>query len=135
MSSLRYAIVLDDEIMTFFDKECLVQFCSYLYDEQLKNKRNIYLNVSGVSISVKREFDNATQRTYLVIYGKSNICRSLKKEINIKIIINTDLYESYSYKINKGILCLTLNEIIHEEPKFECLNEKKEISASGKDEN
>ncbi len=70
-------------------------------------------------IIVTTEFINKTKELFLIVTGKFNDAMTgFENEINIRLQIDTNIYCSYDYKIENGLLTITLFEKINEVPEF-----------------
>jgi hypothetical protein len=91
-------------------------------EKDLDNTHILLYNAIGLSkdsITCETEFVNKTKQMYLVIKGKYED-KELKYEntLNTRILVNTEVYDSYDFSIVNGILKVTLYEIKNEVPVF-----------------
>ncbi len=70
-------------------------------------------------ITYKTEFVNKTKQTYLNITGEyDNSVLGFKKKLNVHLLIDTKIYDSYEVYVEDGLVTVVLHEIINEEPEL-----------------
>lgn len=84
----------------------------------------IYIyNVTGIpkeNIKYETEFVNRTKETYLNINGDyKNEAIGFENEINVHLLIDTDVYDKYEVEFHYGLAFVVLHEIINEKPVLE----------------
>ena len=108
-----------------FEKEYEYMFFNNEYNTAIRtiekdNNKILVFNALGIpkeNIEYKTEFINKSKESYLVIQGKVEL-EDLNYEngINIRIRIDTDIYDGYEVNIEDGLITVVLHEIINEAP-------------------
>ena len=103
--------------------ECM--FISNEYNTAIRtiekdNNKILVFNALGIpreNIEYKTEFVNKSKESYLVIQGNVEL-KDLNYEngINIRMKIDTDIYDGYDVYIENGLVFVRLHEIINEAP-------------------
>ena len=84
---------------------------AYKYDTKI-----VYaFAVAGVKIKCKENFINRTKEASLEFTGKGKIL-DVELDFYKKILIDTNIYENYDWKVKNGVLYVTLFEKINEKP-------------------
>lgn len=115
--------VIDD---FYFKKEYMCMFNDYdrpVVTKELNNDKVMLYEAWGIpkgNITYKTEFINKTKQTYLNVVGKNEMPElGFENDINIHLLIDTDVYDRYEVNINDGMVMIVLHEIKNEAPKFE----------------
>ena len=73
-------------------------------------------------ITYSKEFVNKTRETFLVIKGQyANERIGFENDINVRLKIDTKVYNGYTVFVDNGMIQVTLYEIPNEEPEFKDL--------------
>lgn len=84
------------------------------------NSKILVFNALGISknnIKYKTEFVNKSKESYLVIKGREELIGiDFKNSINIRMRIDTDIYDGYTVRIENGLAIVILHEIENEVP-------------------
>lgn len=100
---------------------------TFCCDEALKSpnkeeliKMILVFNALGIpreNIDYKTEFVNKSKESYLVVQGNVEL-KDLNYEngINIRMKIDTDIYDGYDVYIENGLVLVRLHEIVNEAP-------------------
>ena len=117
----RYNIFKDD----LFEKEYECMFISNEYNTAIRtiekdNNKILVFNALGIpreNIEYKTEFVNKSKESYLVVQGSVEL-KDLNYEngINIRMKIDTDIYDGYDVYIENGLVFVRLHEIVNEAP-------------------
>lgn len=90
---------------------------------QAKTEKIYIYNAVGIpreNIKYETEFVNRTKETYLNIKGEyKNEVIGLENEINVHLLIDTDIYDKYEVNFHDGLVFVVLHEIINEKPILE----------------
>ena len=77
------------------------------------------IGLSESNINVITDFINKTKEMYLIVKGDfKDELTGFENEINIRLKIDTDIYNTYNYKIENGLLTIILFEKINDVPEF-----------------
>lgn len=84
------------------------------------NNKILVFNALGIpreNIDYKTEFVNKSKESYLVVQGNVEL-KDLNYEngINIRMKIDTDIYDGYDVYIENGLVLVRLHEIVNEAP-------------------
>lgn len=90
----------------------------------------IYIyNAIGIpkeNIKYETEFVNRTKETYLNINGNyKNEAIGFENEIDVHLLIDTDVYDKYEVECHYGLVFVVLHEIINEKPVLEDVSGEK----------
>lgn len=119
-------IFIDDLCEESFKKEYTCMFnnhtAAYRVAQVGTDKIYIY-NATGIpkeNIKYETEFVNRTKETYLNINGDyKNETIGFENEINVHLLIDTDVYDKYEVEFHYGLAFVVLHEIINEKPVLE----------------
>lgn len=128
---LRSAIAVGKEL-GLFKKENKNMFNNYTaaYRVAQVGTDKIYIyNATGIpkeNIKYETEFVNRTKETYLNINGDyKNEAIGFENEINVHLLIDTNVYDKYEVEFHYGLAFVVLHEIINEKPVLEDVSGKK----------
>ena len=117
----RHNIFKDD----LFEKEYECMFMSSEYNTAIRtiekdNNKILVFNALGIpreNIEYKTEFVNKSKESYLVVQGSVEL-KDLNYEngINIRMKIDTDIYDGYDVYVENGLVFVRLHEIVNEAP-------------------
>ena len=126
-------IFIDDLCEENFKKEYTCMFNNYTaaYRVAQVGTDKIYIyNATGIpkeNIKYETEFVNRTKETYLNIKGEHKVEDiGLENEINVHLLIDTDVYDKYEVEFHYGLAFVVLHEIINEKPVLEDVSREKE---------
>ena len=121
-------VIVDDLFFMnekLFEKEYECMFISNEYNAPIRtiekdNNKILVFNALGIpreNIEYKTEFVNKSKESYLVIQGSVEL-KDLNYEngINIRMKIDTDIYDGYDVYIENGLVFVRLHEIVNEAP-------------------
>lgn len=117
----RNNIYLDD----LFKKEYECMWISNEYNTAIRtiekdNNKIFIFNALGIpkeNIEYKTEFVNKSKESYLVIQGSVELTDfNYENGINVRMKIDTDIYDGYDVYIENGLVFVRLHEIINEAP-------------------
>lgn len=78
------------------------------------------IGIPRENIKYETEFVNRTKKTYLNIKGEyKNEAIGFGNEINVHLLIDTDVYDKYEVEFHDGLVLVVLHEIINEKPVLE----------------
>lgn len=125
-------IFIDDLCEESFKKEYICMFnnhtAAFRVAQVGTDKIYIY-NAIGVpkeNIKYETEFVNRTKETYLNINGNyKNEAIGFENEINVHLLIDTDVYDKYEVEFHYGLAFVVLHEIINEKPVLEDVSREK----------
>ena len=122
------SIIVDDLFFMnekLFEKEYECMFISNEYNAPIRtiekdNNKILVFNALGIpreNIEYKIEFVNKSKESYLVVQGSVEL-KDLNYEngINIRMKIDTDIYDGYDVYIENGLVFVRLHEIVNEAP-------------------
>ena len=122
---LRNAITIGKEL-GLFKKENKNMFNNHTAAfrvAQVETDKIYIYNAIGIpreNIKYETEFVNRTKETYLNITGDyKNETIGFENEINVHLLIDTDVYDKYEVEIHYGLVFVVLHEIINEKPVLE----------------
>ena len=108
-----------------FEKEYECMWISNEYNTPIRtiekdNNKILVFNALGIpreNIEYKTEFVNKSKESYLVVQGSVEL-KDLNYEngINIRMKIDTDIYDGYDVYIENGLVFVRLHEIVNEAP-------------------
>ena len=121
-------VIVDDLFFMnekLFEKEYEPMFISNEYNAPIRtiekdNNKILVFNALGIpreNIEYKTEFVNKSKESYLVVQGSVEL-KDLNYEngINIRMKIDTDIYDGYDVYIENGLVFVRLHEIVNEAP-------------------
>ena len=121
-------VIVDDLFFMnekLFEKEYECMFISNEYNAPIRtiekdNNKILVFNALGIpreNIEYKTEFINKSKESYLVVHGSVEL-KDLNYEngINIRMKIDTDIYDGYDVYIENGLVFVRLHEIVNEAP-------------------
>ena len=112
MSNNLFTVYYPEELST------IASCGNLLTTADVDNKRIYVYNVAGVTVKVDKEFVNKTKETFLHITGSNDVF-STKLDINVTILVDTEVYDKFDYHVEKGLLYVELFEKINKAPKFD----------------
>lgn len=122
---LRNAITIGKEL-GLFKKENKNMFNNHTAAfrvAQVETDKIYIYNAIGIpreNIKYETEFVNRTKETYLNITGDyKNEAIGFENEINVHLLIDTDVYDKYEVDFHDGLVFVFLHEIINEKPVLE----------------
>lgn len=107
------------------EKEYEPMFISNEYNAPIRtiekdNNKILVFNALGIpreNIEYKTEFVNKSKESYLVVQGNVELKDiNYKNGINIRMKIDTDIYDGYDVYIENGLVFVRLHEIVNEAP-------------------
>ena len=121
-------VIVDDLFFMnekLFEKEYECMFISNEYNAPIRtiekdNNKILVFNALGIpreNIEYKTEFVNKSKESYLVVQGNVEL-KDINYEngINIRMKIDTDIYDGYDVYIENGLVFVRLHEIVNEAP-------------------
>jgi len=119
-------IFIDDLCEESFKKEYMCMFnnhtAAYRVAQVGTDKIYIY-NATGIpkeNIKYETEFVNRNKETYLNINGEyKNEDIGFENEIDVHLLIDTDVYDKYEVEFHDGLVLVVLHEIINKKPVLE----------------
>ena len=126
-------IFIDDLNEEIFKKEYMCMFGNYTAAyrvTQVGTDKIFVYNATGIpkeNIKYETEFVNRTKETYLNINGNyKNEAIGFENEINVHLLIDTDVYDKYEVEFHDGLVIVVLHEIINKKPVLEDVSSEKE---------
>ena len=98
------------------------------YQQETNGKKIMIYKACGVpkeKIEYTTEFINKTKEMYLIIKGEHEIFEDWSSKVNLRIFIDTKIYDGYSVDIKDGLITVTLYEIKNEAPELKNYSEDK----------
>ncbi|WP_394910518.1 hypothetical protein [uncultured Robinsoniella sp.] len=90
--------------------------------KELNNNKIMLYEAWGIpkeNIKYELEFVNKTKQTYLNVTGHAKWKDlGFENDINIHMLIDTDIYEGYEVGVTDGMVVVTFHEIKNEQPKL-----------------
>lgn len=90
---------------------------------------DLVYNAIGIpkeNIKYETEFVNRTKETYLNIKGEHKVEGiGFENEIDVHLLIDTDVYDKYEVDFHDGLVFVFLHEIINEKPVLEDVSSEK----------
>lgn len=119
-------IFIDDLCEESFKKEYTCMFnnnIAALRVAQVGTDKIYIYNAIGIpkeNIKYETEFVNRTKETYLNIKGEHRVEGiGFENEIDVHLLIDTDVYDKYEVDFHDGLVFVFLHEIINEKPVLE----------------
>lgn len=119
-------IFIDDLCKEIFKKEYMCMFDNHTTAcrvAQIGTDKIFIYNATGIpkeNIKYETEFVNRTKETYLNIKGEHKIEGiGFENEINVHLLIDTNVYNKYEVDFHDGLVFVFLHEIINEKPVLE----------------
>lgn len=116
-------IFIDDLCEESFKKEYMYMFDNHTVAyrvAQIGTDKIYVYNATGIpkeNIKYETEFVNRNKETYLNINGEyKNEDIGFDNEINVHLLIDTDIYDKYEVEFHDGLVIVVLHEIINEKP-------------------
>lgn len=126
-------IFIDDLCEESFKKEYTCMFNNHtpaFRIAQVGTDKIYIYNATGIpkeNIKYETEFVNRTKETYLNIKGEHKVEDiGLESEIDVHLLIDTDVYDKYEVDFHDGLVFVFLHEIINEKPVLEDASRIKE---------
>ena len=117
--------IIEWDVNRIFEKEYINMFYENDYDHPVVEKefngdKVMLYEAWGIPkdvIKYETEFINKTKRTYLNVTGQAEMKDiGFKNDINVHLLIDTDIYDGYEVNINDGLIMIVLHEIKNEQP-------------------
>lgn len=104
----------------FENGNSITQYSFPIKEFDKDNKHILLYNAIGIdTFEYHADFVNKTKETFLVIKGEcSRYDENFKNDVNIRLKIDTDVYDIYNVGWHDGILVVELFEIINNKPHF-----------------
>lgn len=125
-------IFIDDLCEESFKKEytCMFNNHTAAFKVAQVGTDKIYIyNAVGIpkeNIKYETEFVNRTKETYLNIKGEHKVEGiGFESEIDVHLLIDTDVYDKYEVDFHDGLVFVFLHEIINEKPVLEDVSGEK----------
>lgn len=108
-----------------FEREYTCMWFDDKYDnpiatKELNDDKVMLYNAFGIpkeNIKYETEFVNKTKQTYLNITGNAELKDlGFENQINIHMLIDTDIYEGYEVNVKDGMVMIVFHEIKNEVP-------------------
>lgn len=108
-----------------FEKEYMSMWISNEYNQPIRtiekdNNKVLVFNALGIpkeNIEYKTEFVNKSKETYLTVQGSVDLTDlNYENGINVRMKIDTDVYDGYDVIIENGLVFVRLHEIVNEAP-------------------
>lgn len=108
-----------------FEKEYKSMWIATEYNQPIRtiekdNNKILVFNALGIpkkNIEYKTEFVNKSKETYLIIRGRVELTDiNYENGINVRMKIDTDVYDGYDVIIENGLVFVRLHEIVNEAP-------------------
>lgn len=119
-------IFIDDLCEESFKKEYTCMFNNHtpaFRVAQVGTDKIYIYNAIGIpreNIKYETEFVNRTKETYLNIKGEYKVEGiGFENEIDVHLLIDTDVYDKYEVNLHDGLVFVFLHEIINEKPVLE----------------
>lgn len=126
------SMFIDDLNVKNFKKEYTCMFNNYTTAyrvAQVGTDKIFVYNAIGIpkeNIKYETEFVNRTKETYLNINGNyKNEAIGFEHEINVHLLIDTDVYDKYEVEFHYGLAFVVLHEIINEKPVLKDVSSEK----------
>lgn len=109
--------------------ECMFETNNYdhaIVDKELNGTRVLLYEAWGIPknrITYETEFINKTKQAYLNIKGEYGIeDLGFENDLNVHLLIDTDVYDGYEVKVEDGMVTVELHEIENEKPELKDLS-------------
>lgn len=121
-----------------FEREYKCMWIGDKYDspivtKELNNDKVMLYNAFGIpkeNIKYETEFVNKTKQTYLNVTGHAELKDlGFENQINIHMLIDTDIYDGYEVNVNDGMVMIILHEIKNEVPVLRDFGQEKFIKS------
>lgn len=125
LDAMRYSMEFKNSNYIKFEKEYMGMWISTEYNQPIRtiekdNNKILVFNALGIpkeNIEYKAEFVNKSKETYLTVQGSVDLAElNYENGINIRMRIDTDIYDGYDVIIENGLVFVRLHEIINEAP-------------------
>lgn len=125
LDAMLYSIQFKNNNYIKFEKEYECMWISSEYNTAIKTcerdgNKILLFNALGVpkeNITYKTEFVNKSKETYLIIQGSVELeDLGYENGINVRMRIDTDIYDGYDVRIEDGLVFVRLHEIVNEAP-------------------
>ena len=125
LDAMRYSMEFKNNNYIKFEKEYMGMWISTEYNQPIRtiekdNNKILVFNALGIpkeNIEYKTEFVNKSKETYLTVQGSVDLAElNYENGINIRMRIDTDIYDGYDVIIENGLVFVRLHEIINEAP-------------------
>ena len=101
--------------------------------KELNNQQVMLYEAWGIpkeNIKYETEFVNKTKQTYLNVTGHAELKDlGFENQINIHMLINTNIYEGYEVDVNDGMVMIVLHEIKNKAPALKDFGKEKFIKS------
>ena len=117
----QYQRIFENNNYINFKKEYKSMFYdSPVIEKELNGDKVMLYEAYGIPkdfIKYSTEFVNKTKQTYLNIFGKREMPDlGFKNELNIRLLVDTNIYDGYEVHIEDGLVIVVLHEIKNEAP-------------------
>lgn len=117
-------LILDNNIKLFKKEYNSMQNEIYydtpVVEKEVNNDKVLLYEAWGIPkdmVTYETEFINKTKQTYLNIVGKhENEVIGFENDINVHLLIDTNIYDGYEVHIEDGLVTVILHEIKNEAP-------------------
>lgn len=125
LDAMLYSIQFKNNNYIKFEKEYKCMWISSEYNTAIRTcerdgNKILLFNALGVpkeNITYKTEFVNKSKETYLVIQGSVELENlGYENGINVRMKIDTDIYDGYEVHVEDGLVTVVLHEIKNEAP-------------------
>lgn len=125
LDSLSYWMQFKNNNYIKFEKEYTGMWISTEYNQPIRtiekdNNKVLVFNALGIpkeNIEYKTEFVNKSKETYLTVQGSVDLADlNYENGINVRMKIDTDVYDGYDVIIENGLVFVRLHEIVNEAP-------------------
>ncbi|WP_342759525.1 hypothetical protein [Kineothrix sedimenti] len=112
-------------ILSKYEKEYECMWIGNDYDrpvitKELNNDKVMLFEAWGIpkeNITYEIEFINKTRQTFLNVTGRAEIIDlGFENDINIHMLIDTEIYDGYEVNVDNGMVMVILHEIENEQP-------------------
>lgn len=125
LDSLSYWMQFKNNNYIKFEKEYKGMWIATEYNQPIRtiekdNNKILVFNALGIpkeNIEYKTEFVNKSKETYLTVQGSVDLTDlNYENGINVRMKIDTDVYDGYDVIIENGLVFIRLHEIVNEAP-------------------
>lgn len=120
-----------------FQKEYTCMFNDYdrpVVTKELNDDKVMLYEAWGIpkeNITYETEFINKTKQTYLNVVGKNEMSElGFENDINIHLLVDTDIYDGYEVNIADGMVMIILHEIPNEQPMLKDCSANKDCTVA-----